>query len=290
MSKGYVRLSRKFFSNDLWNERRVFNRCEAWLDLIQLARYEDDPQKDCIGKREVVYGRGQYPASIKLLSRRWQWPDKKVRCFLEYLKKEKMISVDCLQGVNLITLDKYDEYNPRGTNNELKMSDLDADGARGTIKGTIRGTNNELKMSDLDMPRGTIRGTIRGTNTNKEKKENNKKEILSKESTKKKDAAIAATLSRKEVFYQSLIPFLDRYSREMIREFFDYWSEMNRSCTKMRFEQQPTWEVTRRLAAWASKDNQFNKNGISRQINVTAEQRARDVAKDIAAFIADDAY
>lgn len=276
MNEGYIKLSRKFFSNIMWTESRTFSRCEAWLDLIQLARYEDEPQKDCVGKRKVVYGRGQYPASINILSKRWQWSDKKVRCFLEYLKKQEMISVECFQGVNILTLCKYDEYNPRGT-------------IRGTIKGAIRGTDNELDISDLDTPRGTIKGAIkgaiRGTNTNKE---NNIKEIPPKGGTKK-DAALAATLSRKEDFYQSLVPFVGKYPKEMIREFFDYWSEMNKSCTKMRFEQQPTWEVAKRLATWASKDNQYYRNnGTNRQTYSTAEQRANDAAEIVARLRAED--
>ncbi|WP_321437285.1 DUF4373 domain-containing protein [uncultured Bacteroides sp.] len=88
-----------------------------------------------------------------------------------------------------------------------------------------------------------------------------------KESTKvdkKKNmvAAKAATLSRKDEFYKSLIPYVDKYPKEMIRAFFDYWSEMNKSETKMRFEKQPTWEVGKRLATWANKEifNGNNKN------------------------------
>lgn len=247
--EGYVKLSRKFFSNDLWKEARTFNRCEAWLDLIQLARYEDEPQKDCVGKRTVVYGRGQYPASISFLSKRWKWSYKKVRCFLEYLTRQEMISIERLQGVNIITLRKYDEYNPRGT---IRGT------IEGTIKGTIKGTDNEFETNPLDTPkgtiegtdRGTIRGTIRGTNTNKG---NNNKETLSKE-REKKDAALAATLSRKEDFRCSLVPYLERYPVETIRDFFDYWSEMNKSCTKMRFEQQQTWETPKRLATWARRE------------------------------------
>lgn len=88
---------------------------------------------------------------------------------------------------------------------------------------------------------------------------NNKKETLSKERAKK-DAALAATLSRKEDFYQSLIPFIGKYPKDMVQKFFNYWSEMNRSCTKMRFEQQPTWETAKRLATWVAKDNQYNKS------------------------------
>ena len=43
----------------------------------------------------------------------------------------------------------------------------------------------------------------------------------------------------------------------MLRKFFDYWSEMNKSGTKMRFELERTWEVSKRLATWASRDNNF---------------------------------
>ena len=62
---GFIKLSRKFFSNELWNEARTFSGCEAWLDLIQSARFEATPRKVSIGGREVVCNRGQYPASIR---------------------------------------------------------------------------------------------------------------------------------------------------------------------------------------------------------------------------------
>ncbi len=40
MDEGFLRLSRRFFSNEMWNEARTFSSCEAWLDLIQSARFE----------------------------------------------------------------------------------------------------------------------------------------------------------------------------------------------------------------------------------------------------------
>lgn len=60
---------------------------------------------------------------------------------------------------------------------------------------------------------------------------------------------------RKQGFYDTLVPFLDVYTKEMIREFFDFWSETNRSKTKMAFERKPTWEVAKRLRTWASRSN-----------------------------------
>ena len=115
MDEGFLRLSRRFFSNEMWNEARTFSSCEAWLDLIQSARFEATPRKESIGGREISYSRGQYPASIRFLSQRWKWSEKKVRSFLVHLRKKGMITVECNQGMNLITLCKYEEYNPMGT-------------------------------------------------------------------------------------------------------------------------------------------------------------------------------
>lgn len=82
------------------------------------------------------------------------------------------------------------------------------------------------------------------------------------EQAKKLAAAKAATLHRRDVFYQTLVPFVERYGKEMIRAFFNYWSELNRSETKMLFETKKTWEVSKRLATWANKEK-FNGNKVN---------------------------
>lgn len=40
--------------------------------------------------------------------------------------------------------------------------------------------------------------------------------------------------------------------------FIDYWTEPNKSRTKMRFELQRTWETKRRLQTWIRNDKKFN--------------------------------
>lgn len=111
----------------------------------------------------------------------------------------------------------------------------------------------------------------------KRKKNKENSTTVEKKKPKDKDAAKAATLSRKEEFYRSLIPFLNQYPKEMIRDFYDYWSEMNKTQTKMRFEQQPTWEVSKRLATWAKREkfdgyrsNQNERDSQQRKLNSAA--------------------
>lgn len=46
------------------------------------------------------------------------------------------------------------------------------------------------------------------------------------------------------------------FSPQMKQEFYDYWSEPNKSNTKMRFEQEKTWDLARRLNRWASNNKE----------------------------------
>lgn len=260
--EGYIKLSRKFFSNDMWNEARTFSSCEAWLDLIQSARFEATPRMESIGGREVSYTRGQYPASIRFLSKRWKWTERKVRTFLAYLKRENMITLSQEQGLNVITLVKYNEYN--GT---------PADTTNDTVVDTTNDTTILQEISDLRSQVTQLTTQLLTQQATQPLKEPEKrhtgdtKQIKGKNDIKetttsvvgKKNAAKAATLSRKESFYQLLVPYVGKYPKEMIRAFFDYWSELNKSGTKMRYELEKTWELPRRLATWANRERMPSK-------------------------------
>ena len=76
---------------------------------------------------------------------------------------------------------------------------------------------------------------------------------------KKRIAAISSTADRQKVFYNSLIPFLQEHPKERIKQFYEYWSELNKSQTKMRFEMEKTWEIPKRLTTWKNKENDFKK-------------------------------
>lgn len=76
--------------------------------------------------------------------------------------------------------------------------------------------------------------------------------------------------SRGKEFYNVLIPFVKTYGREMIREFFDYWSEPNKSHSKMRFEQERTWDLSRRLQTWEKR----SRNGFGKYNSIGDKQAA----------------
>ena len=133
MEKGFIKLSRSFFDNKIWQTARAFSECEAWLDLIQSARFEASPTTSRIGSYEVTWGRGQYPASIRFLSKKWGRSERWVRSLLGRLKREKMITVDNTKGISVITLVNFDKYNgdtlsdtPSDTLNRLNNKRLSA--------------------------------------------------------------------------------------------------------------------------------------------------------------------
>lgn len=165
-------LSRKLFSSDMWETPRTYSSCEAWIDLIQSARFEATPLTASIGGREITYGRGQYPASIRFLATRWKWTEKQVRSFLERLKKQGRITTECKQGMNVVTLCKYEEYNSCST--------------VGTAKDTAKGTDTELIFKELENIKAQLTaqqraqdGHSEGTKKNKAKTEKKKDIILS---------------------------------------------------------------------------------------------------------------
>lgn len=49
------------------------------------------------------------------------------------------------------------------------------------------------------------------------------------------------------------------YPEEMKTEFFDYWTEPNKSGTQLRFEMEKTWHLGRRLARWAKNGKEVDK-------------------------------
>lgn len=88
--------------------------------------------------------------------------------------------------------------------------------------------------------------------------------------------------TRQKKFYDSLIPFLDKYPKEMIRDFYDYWSEPNQTRTKMRYEMQATWETSRRLITWAKNNDKFKNNNNGR--NRTNTEKFYDTIKSSSEF------
>jgi len=55
---------------------------------------------------------------------------------------------------------------------------------------------------------------------------------------------------RKGEFKKTLTPYLEKYGKDMLNNFYSYWTEHGEKDIKMRFEKQVSFSIARRLATW----------------------------------------
>jgi hypothetical protein len=95
----------------------------------------------------------------------------------------------------------------------------------------------------------------------KESKEQAKEEQKESqdETNKNKNKNNNCIEDRKQTFYELLVPFVSKYGKEMIRHFFEYWTEHGVQDKKMRFEKEKTFGLERRLSTWHSREKDYHK-------------------------------
>ena len=70
-------------------------------------------------------------------------------------------------------------------------------------------------------------------------------------------------VERKKEFILSLQPFLKDYGKNMLNDFYSYWTEETQNKEKFRMELEKTWTLERRLKNWKSNNNAFSKTQTS---------------------------
>lgn len=73
--------------------------------------------------------------------------------------------------------------------------------------------------------------------------------------------------NRKKDFEKSLMPFLGKYDKTMLRNFADYWTESNYGKKKMRFQNETFFDIPRRLATWYGRSKEsFSKPVVKEEV------------------------
>lgn len=73
---------------------------------------------------------------------------------------------------------------------------------------------------------------------------------------------------RKIEFTEKLSVFVGQYEKDVLNNFYSYWTEKNENGKKMRFEGEKYFDVSRRLSTWSKNEKKF-KNG---KTGITASQ------------------
>ena len=87
---------------------------------------------------------------------------------------------------------------------------------------------------------------------------------------------------RKQFFEDIAILYNDKIlNDEQSKNFFLYWSETNRSQTKMRFEMEKTWNLKARMQRWASRQKQWTKPKKTIKDKINTFNKAKEMMDQI---------
>lgn len=257
MNDGWIKLSRKLLD---WEWHDEPGTLSLFIHLLLMA------QREKTTKKGITLERGQLITTLVELQGRTGLTERKVRDRLDILIRSGNVSKKASNKYTVITVCNYDKYQ------------CETDAKRQTKRQTKRQqdvTETSDETSDLLY------------NKNIRKKEY----ILSNESgARVTGARVKDELEkRKKEFYDSLIPYVEIYGKQMIRDFYDYWTEENKSGTKFRRELERTWSLERRLKTWANREPIYSNNNGTGRNNSTAVSRYKTAAEIVSELIADGA-
>lgn len=79
------------------------------------------------------------------------------------------------------------------------------------------------------------------------------------EGKEKEKEEISDIEKRKLKFASTLKPYLSKYGKDLLNQFYAHWTEPNKSNTKFRQELEKVWDLSKRLSTWSRNDKGFNK-------------------------------
>jgi hypothetical protein len=95
-------------------------------------------------------------------------------------------------------------------------------------------------------------------------------QVKEKEKVKEKIINIE---ERKLKFADALKPFLDEYGRDMLNDFYFYWTEHGENDKKLRFEKEKTFGISQRLRTWLSRNpKQYQKQETDHLVEYVNKQ------------------
>lgn len=230
--EGFIQLHKKLLESYVFvNEKDL----KIWIWLLLKARYKAGYVEINVGKGkrtiklkrgQLIYGRHKAEQALKI-------PGTTIGRHLEKMKDENMINIEVDSLYSIITICNYDSYQQ-------------VDSKSGQVTDSQRTGNGQV------------------TDTKNKDNKDNKEEVGGGEPPSPKKTILEKQEEmklREKDFYQTLIPFVEQYGKEMIRAFYEYWKEPNKSKTKMKFEMEETWDIKSRLNRWETNNHKFGKAG-----------------------------
>ena len=116
MDVGWIKIYRKIREHAFFQEKRIFSRFEAWVDLILQANHKD--ARVLLGNELIEVQRGSFITSEVKLMERWKWSKSKVRAFLTLLQDDEMIVKKTDRKKTTLSICNYSLYQDIETTEE----------------------------------------------------------------------------------------------------------------------------------------------------------------------------
>ena len=125
--KGWIALHRNIRDHWVYQEKRVFSKYEAWLDLLMDANHQNN--KFLFDGQLIEVNRGEFITSVRQLCERWGWSNTKVNRFLKRLEDDQMLirkSDSKKTVITIVNYDFYQRYESKETTQKRQQNDAEA--------------------------------------------------------------------------------------------------------------------------------------------------------------------
>lgn len=150
MHRGYLPIWRKFFDeHPFWKQKRRFSKAEAWIDLLRMAHFGDEPREQIIYGRVFTINYGEIVTTARYCAMRWRWPKTTGQRFFNLLKNMQQIGLKTDQGLTRIIILNYSQYDIRRATERATRGPL-AGHWRATGGPNIKTNNNNKNEKNIN--------------------------------------------------------------------------------------------------------------------------------------------
>jgi len=215
-NNGFILLHRRIRDHWIWKDS---TKLLWWIDILMECNHEGKTVN--LGFQLIDCERGQTINSLLTWSKRWGVDTSTVRRFFKLCENDNMIVTENLQKTTRLTVCNYDSYNDPKQATQFQNNSK-ANAKQFQSNSDAIQTKNELK--------------------NEERKSGTPAKSFKK-------------LTEDE-FYQVVALFKEKFPKDMLRAFFEYWKEPTET-GRMKFQLEKTWDTAGRLRTWQRRENKF---------------------------------
>lgn len=141
----YYQMHRGWMDSSVFRGKEYSKR-DAWVWMIENARYKDTAKKYGTKNGDVKVARGQLSYSLSYLAKAWKWHISSVKRFLVLLTDREMIVIETETAQMRITICNYEQY--QAPENEIETAPKQHRNSTESNKNKVNKVNNNNIYSE----------------------------------------------------------------------------------------------------------------------------------------------